>query len=95
MTEVRLDALLGREVHGINNRRVGRLEEFRAARHGTGCVVTEYVIGAAGLLERLHVGARMLAGRKRRGFVARADQIDLSDPNRLRLTCPLEDLDRL
>jgi hypothetical protein len=37
----------------------------------------------------------MLAGPERRGFVARSNQIDLSDPNRLRLTCPVEELERL
>ena len=32
---------------------LGRIEEFRAERRGQGWVVTEYVIGSAGLLERL------------------------------------------
>ena len=93
--ELRLDRLLGREVYGPNNRRVGRIEEFRAQRHGTGCVVTEYVIGVAGLFERLGVGAKLLVGRTGGGYVARWDQIDLTDPSRPRLTCPIAALQRL
>lgn len=90
--EVRLDLLIGREVLAGNNRRIGRLEEFRAdVRNGT-CVVTEMVIGVAGLLERLNLGVKMLLGRKRGGYVARWDQIDLSDPVHPRLTCSVSEL---
>ena len=90
--EVRLDLLVGREVLAGNNRRVGRLEEFRAeVRDGT-CVVTEMVIGVAGLLERLGLGAKMILGKKGGGYVARWDQIDLRDPVHPRLTCSVADL---
>lgn len=92
--EVRLDRLLGRQVRGANNRPIGRIEEFRARRHGNLCVVTEYVIGAAGLMERLGLAARLLVGGTRRGYVARWDQVDLTDADRPRLTCPVEDLAR-
>jgi len=93
--ELRLDRLLGRRVLAANNRSVGRLEEFRTEQHGTGFVVTEYVIGAAGLLERLGLGVKLLFGRKRTGYVARWDQLDISDPGRPRLTCRAEELRRL
>ena len=90
--EVRLDLLVGREVLAGNNRRVGRLEEFRAeARDGT-CVITEMVIGVAGMLERLGVGVKTLLGKTGTGYVARWDQIDLSDPVHPRLTCPVGEL---
>jgi sporulation protein YlmC with PRC-barrel domain len=89
--ELRLEDLLGREVHGADGRRVGRIEEFRAAKDGE---ITTFVIGAAGLLERVGLGAGMLAGGGRGGRVARWDQIDLSDPERPRLKCPVEDLGR-
>ena len=90
--EVRLDLLVGREVLAGNNRRVGRLEEFRAeVRNGT-CVVTEMVIGVAGLLERLGIGVKMILGRRGGGYVARWDQIDLTDPVHPRLTCSVSDL---
>lgn len=90
--EVRLDLLVGREVLAGNNRRVGRLEEFRAeVRDGT-CVVTEMVIGVAGLLERMGVAIRMILGKTGTGYVARWDQIDLRDPVHPRLTCSVSDL---
>jgi putative intracellular protease/amidase len=93
-TEIRLDRLLGRNVAGRNGQRVGRLEEFRAEPHGKGLVVAAYVIGSAGLLERLGVGIKLLAGRHVGGYVARWDQLDISDPDRPRLTCGIEELER-
>jgi hypothetical protein len=94
-TSIRLDRLLGREVHTANNRRLGRLEEFRAERRGEDWIVTGYVIGAAGLAERLGLGVRLILGTNRsRGYLARWDQMDLSNPDRLRICCPVEDLRR-
>jgi hypothetical protein len=93
--EVRLDRLLGRPVLAANDQRVGRLEEFRTEVRGTECVVTEYVIGVAGVLERLGLGVKLLVGRPRGGYVARWDQIDISDPEHPRLLCPVEELDKL
>ena len=94
-TSLRLDRLVGREVYTANNRRLGRLEEFRAERRGKDWVVTEYVIGAAGLLERLGLAVRLIVGIARaRGYVARWDQMDLTNPDRPRLSCPVEELQR-
>ena len=93
--EVRLDRLLGRQVLGRNNRPAGRLEEFRAEMRGQGCVITEFVIGTAGLLERMHVGVKLLFGRASGGYVARWDQLDLSNPDYPRLTCSIEELRKL
>jgi hypothetical protein len=93
--EVRLDRLIGREVHARNNRAVGRLNEFRAEQHGAGFAITEYVIGGAGLFERLHLGVKLLFGLRVGGYLARWDQIDLGDPDRPRLTCPVEELQKL
>jgi hypothetical protein len=88
--EVRLQDLLGREVHDRDGRRAGRIEEFRAARTGE---IVAVAIGAAGLLERLDLGARLILGAHARGKVARRDQIDLSDPKRPRLTCRVDELE--
>jgi hypothetical protein len=94
-TGLRLDRLLGRPVLTANNRRLGRLEEFRAERRGREWIVTEYVIGAQGLLERLGLGIRLLLGSERAaGYVARWDQIDLTNPDRPRLSCLLKELRR-
>jgi len=95
MNEVRVDRLLGREVLTGNNQPAGRLEEFRAERRGGDYVVTAVVIGMAGLAERLGVGVKLLFGRRVGGYVARWDQIDLSDPDHPRLTCAVEELEKL
>ena len=93
--DIHLERLVGREVYTANNRRLGRLEEFRAERHGTTWVISEYVIGAAGLLERLGLGVRVLLGMTPvKGYVARWDQLDLSNPDRPALTCPVANLQR-
>jgi|SoiMethySBSTD1v2_1073268.scaffolds.fasta_scaffold2718179_1 hypothetical protein len=90
--EVRLDRLLGRQVWGPNNQPVGRLQEFRAERRGNGILITEYVIGVAGLLERLGLGVKLLFGKNGGGYTARWDQLDISDPMRPRLMCPVSEL---
>jgi sporulation protein YlmC with PRC-barrel domain len=92
---LRLDRLVGREVYTANNRRLGRLEEFRAEQREEGWVITEYVIGAAGIAERLGLGVRLVLGSKPAGgYIARWDQLDLSNPARPRLRCPVEALQR-
>jgi hypothetical protein len=93
--ERRLDRLLGRRVFAVNNRPIGRLEEFRAERHGDDYVITDYVIGVGGLVERLGVGVRLIFGRAGGGYLAHWDQIDLTDPDCPRLRCPVTDLRRL
>jgi hypothetical protein len=93
---VRLDRLIGRNVLTANNRPLGRLEECRVQRRGTTWVVTEWVIGSIGLIERLGVGARLILGPiQRRGYVASWDQLDLTNPDRPRLSCAVEALQRL
>ena len=93
--DVRLDRLVGREVYTANNRRLGRLQEFRAERRGTTWVISEYLIGAAGLMERIGLGVRLILGITRAtGYVARWDQLDLSNPDRPTLRCAVESLRR-
>ena len=93
---LRLDRLVGREVYTSADRRLGRLEEFRVAHRGSSWIVTEYVIGVAGLMERLGLSLRSIAGHKRQhGYLARWDQIDLSNPDRPRLSCPVAELQQL
>jgi len=91
----RLDSIVGREVYAANSRRIGRLHEVRAERRGSTWVITEYVIGAAGLMERLGLGVRLVLGFERpTGYVAHWDQLDISNPRRLILTCAVADLRR-
>ena len=93
----RAERMLGRKVVAANNRIIGRLEELRAERRGTHWFVTEFVIGPAGLLERLGVGAGLVLGlpRKPSGYVARWNQLDLRNVERPRLTCRLDELRKL
>jgi hypothetical protein len=93
--ERRLDRLLGRRVLAANDRLVGRLEEFRAERRGDDYVITDYVIGVGGLIERLGVGLRLIFGRSGSSYLAHWDQIDLTDPDRPRLRCAIADLRQL
>ena len=95
MSTLRVDCLIGRVVHTANRRRLGRLEELRAEQRGAAWVVTEYVIGTAGLIERLGLGVRLLLGIQRAaGYVVRWDQLDLTNPDYIRVTCPVADLRR-
>ena len=90
--EVRVERLLGRRVLTMNNRVAGRVEELRVERDGGSYVVTQYVLGPIGLFERLRLGIGLIVGHVRRPSVARWDQIDISDPERPRLRCSLEEL---
>lgn len=90
--EVYLDELLGRIVVAGNNRRVGRLEEFHAEQRGDDFHIVEFVIGSAGLMDRLNMGVRALFGKAVSGKTARADQLDISNPRHPRLTCSIEEL---
>lgn len=92
---LRFDRLLGRMVMTANNRPLGRLEECRVEQRGSAWMVTEWVVGPAGLLERLGLGARLILGLSRGdSYVIRWDQLDLTDPGRPRLTCAVDDLRR-
>jgi hypothetical protein len=93
--EVKIDRLLGRHVIAPDGRRVGRIEELRAHREGQGWAVTGFVIGAAGLWERLGLGARLVIGRGPRGRVAKWDQVLFEDDGPIRLTCDVSQLQTL
>jgi hypothetical protein len=93
---VRLDRVLGRCVLAANNRSIGRIEEFRAERQGSGWVVVAYAIGRGGLWERLGLGVRLLFQLKTgAGYLARWDQVDLSNPDVPRLRCHVDELQKL
>jgi hypothetical protein len=93
--EVHLERSIGRKVSGPDGRPVGRLEDARVERQGADFVVTEYLIGTRALLERLSLDAfRRHDGGTTVGFRAWWHQLDLSDPLRPRLTCPIEELRR-
>ena len=100
MAEVHLQQLLGRPVFDRRGgRTVGRIEEVRAERQDGEWIVREYVLGVGGLVERLAAGGLVasLLGRWALTPQQRTipwDALDLTDPNRPRLTRTLAELGR-
>jgi sporulation protein YlmC with PRC-barrel domain len=98
--EVKLELLLGRRVVDANGERIGRIEEVLADRHGDELLVTHYLVGRYGLFERFsiyHVGTgllRYLGGQAQSARPHRIpwEKLDLSDPEKPRLTCSIEEL---
>ena len=94
MSEVHVEQLVGRRVVDVDGRPIGRVEEVRAERDNGEWIVREYVLGANGLLERL-AAERLVASffgpwaRRRDRHTVPWDALDLSDPERPRLTRPL------
>ncbi|HWE43174.1 MAG TPA: hypothetical protein VG432_11740 [Gemmatimonadaceae bacterium] len=100
MREVRVDLLTGRMVCDPAGRRVGRIRELvgEVARAGSGeYVVREFHLSTGGLVEALGGSqlARVLAerlGRRTNRIVVGWRDLDLSDPERPRLRCPVAEL---
>jgi hypothetical protein len=97
--EVHLERLLGRRVVDTRGRPVARLEEVRAERQDGEWIVREYVLGAAGLLERLAAGPLVAGLLGRWAPIATRetvpwDALDITDPERPRLTRSLASLRR-
>ncbi len=97
--EVHLELLVGKAVSDPNGKRVGLIEEVHAEELDNEWVVTEYLIGAAALVERLSawpVGGRILGliGKKAHpGYRVPWDKLDLTDPSAPRLMCKVEELE--
>ncbi|HET9210938.1 MAG TPA: hypothetical protein VFR03_11100 [Thermoanaerobaculia bacterium] len=94
MKAVHFELLLGRKVVDPEGRRVGRILAVRAEPEGEDCVVREYLLGTAALLTRLGISAGRMVGLPVRREPVRVpwDQMDLSDPERPRLRCGVEEL---
>ena len=55
-----------------------------------------YVIGRGGVWERLGLGVRLVFGpHTGGGYLARWDQVDVSNPARPRLVCAVEELQKV
>lgn len=94
MKTVQLELLLGRKVLDPEGKKVGRILAVRAEPAGEDCVVREYLLGTAALLTRLGLSARRLIGVpiRRKPLCVPWDLMDLSDPERPRLRCRVEEL---
>ena len=95
-----LERFVGKPVRDANGRKIGHLHEARVRREGDGLVVVDYLVGAAGFLERfslLHIGyeAALLFGLGRpHGYVVPWDRMDFSHPDGPRCTVAAEALQR-
>ncbi len=97
--ELHAELLLGRRVFALNGRAIGRIEEISVVEQQGRVFITEYLVGAYALLERLSalsIGRAMLrslgARVTRDGYRVGWDQMDLSNPDRPRLSCPVDQL---
>ena len=96
MTHVHVELLFGRRVHDANGKVAGRIETMRATWKGDSCVVDEYHLGTAALLEKLGITAGRLIGiGSHEPLRVPWDQMDLSDPDRPRLKCTLDELKKM
>ncbi len=94
--KVHLELLVGREVHDSAGKRVGRLLSVTAEREGDDCVVREFLLGPAALLQRLGITTLHIVGFERRKPLAVPwDQLDLSDPGKPKLRCLAAELKAL
>lgn len=102
--EILLNHLVGTVVRDRDGQKLGRIEELLATIElhtgGNDYVVSEFHVGAYGLLEAFTGGAfarRLLQrfGRfaRYRQFRIQWDQIDITDPERPRLNVSLSELD--
>ena len=92
--QVRVQELAGRRVRDANGKIAGRIMSIQASIDGGECVVEEYHLGAAALLERLGISAARLVGvpMKREPLRVPWRKMDLSDPRKPRLVCAVEEL---
>ena len=97
--EVSVELLLNRRVYALDGRVVGHVEDVRAERTDDAWRVVEYRVGAFALFERLGawpLGRDVLhtVGLRRRGGGYRVpwNMLDLADPLRPRLRCPVSEL---
>ena len=96
--EVHVELLLGEKVLAMNGQPIGRLEDIRTEVNRGHYFVSEFLVGNYAALERLaawRIGRavlRVLGAKKNEGYRIRWDQLDLTDPERLRLLCEVDDL---
>jgi hypothetical protein len=99
---INVELLLDKEVKDSSGRRAGRIEEIRARRESEEIIVESYHLGPEALLERLAAPVLRLPLFRALGYHkhvpgrrARWDQMDLSNPHKPVLRCPVEELSKL
>ena len=98
MKEIKVELLIGKQVIDSDGRKVGRIHEIRAERGEESCPVEAYYVGTRAMLIRVAQWAvpqqmsSYLESRILKPFRINWDQMDLSDPERPRLKCRVDDL---
>jgi sporulation protein YlmC with PRC-barrel domain len=98
MRAIHAELLLGEKVLALNGQSIGRLEDIRAAKDRGHYFVSEFLVGNYAALERLAAWSigrallRVFGANRNGGYRVRWDQLDLSDPNRPRLLCEVDEL---
>ena len=96
--QLHVELLLGEKVLAMNGVPIGRLEEIRTEVNRGHFYVTEFLVGSYAMLERLaawRIGRavlRVVGAQRKEGYRIRWDQLDLSDPQQLRLMCEVDEL---
>jgi hypothetical protein len=96
--QIHVQHLLGERVFGLNVQPIGRLEDVRTEKNKGHFFVSEFLVGSYAMFERLaawQMGRtllRLFRARKSEGYRIRWDQLDLSDPQRPRLLCEVDQL---
>jgi len=96
---IHAEHLLGRIVRDTNGRKVGRIEEIEVETNSKGAYVTAFVVGAAGLLERMSLKGfaplflpSLVKRSEKNACRIPWDKMDLSNPRKPRSRCPREEL---
>ncbi len=97
--QIEVELLLGRKVHDIDGKSVGRIEEFRVERQQNELLVESYLIGASALIDRLSawtlvrpIGRLLRTRHVFRVYEVPWQEMDLSNPTQPRLRIATRDL---
>ena len=99
--QINIELLLGKKVFGLNNQRIGRIEEIAAELRDGECYLTEYHAGSYAFFERVSASSigrpilSLLGSWIKKSYAIPWDKLDLSDPARPKLTCPVGELKQL
>ena len=95
MKLVPFERMVGRKVHDPEGKKVGRIVAVRVDWEGKDCVVRDYLLGTAALMKRLGLSAKVILGMplKHEPRSISWDLMDISDPEKPRLLCPLAEIE--
>ena len=97
MNTVNAEHIFEHVILDLQGNKVGHVQEMVTESEGDEQVVTEYHTGGFGFFEHLSAVAvgkwvYKLFRKHAQGYVIRWDQLDISDPEHPRLTCPRSEI---